>query len=110
MQVTQQYFELLLAQVNQRIATQNLANNYALYNIAGEKYKLGRLSKNELLQMQLAVQNARLTQDHASLDEQNATLAINIFVRFKDDNALQLTMPDSIPETIVSAELALAEA
>ncbi|MBB6611028.1 TolC family protein [Pontibacter sp. Tf4] len=109
-QATQLYFELLLAQVNQRIATQNLANNDTLYHIAEEKYKLGRLSKNDLLQMQLAVLNARLAQDQASLDEQNATLAIKTFVGLKDNDALQLTIPDSIPETIVSAELALAEA
>ncbi|NEM98712.1 TolC family protein [Pontibacter sp. BT327] len=109
-QATQLYFDLLLAQVNQRIATQNLANNDTLYHIAGEKYKLGRLSKNDLLQMQLAVLNARLAQDQASLDEQNATLALKTFVGLKDNEALQLITPDSIPETIVSSELALAEA
>lgn len=109
-QATQLYFDLLLAQVNQRIATQNLANNDTLYHIAGEKYKLGRLSKNDLLQMQLAVLNARLAQDQASLDEQNATLALKTFVGLKDNDALQLITPDSIPETMVSAEMALAEA
>ncbi|MBJ6118914.1 TolC family protein [Pontibacter sp. BT310] len=104
------YFDLLLAQVNQRIATQNLANNDTLYHIAEEKYKLGRLSKNDVLQLQLAVLNAQLAQDQATLDEQNATLALKTFVGLKDNDTLLLTIPDSIPGTIISAEVALAEA
>jgi outer membrane protein len=109
-EATRLYFDLLLAQVNQRIATQNLANNDTLYQIAEEKYKLGRLSKNDLLQLKLAVLNASLAQDQAELDEQNATLALKTFVGLTDSKALQLTIPDSIPEATVSAEMALAEA
>ena len=109
-EATSLYFDLLLAQTNQRIATQNLANNDTLYQIAEEKYKLGRLSKNDLLQLKLAVLNANLAQDQAELDEQNATLALKTFVGLKDADALQLTIPGSIPEAIVSAEMALAEA
>ncbi|NDK55393.1 TolC family protein [Pontibacter fetidus] len=109
-EATKLYFDLLLAQVNQRIATQNLANNDTLYQIAEEKYTLGRLSKNDLLQLKLAVLNAQLAQDQAELDEQNATLALKTFVGLKDTDALQLTIPDNIPEEVVSAEMALAEA
>lgn len=109
-EATRLYFDLLLAQVNQRIATQNLANNDTLYQIAEQKYKLGRLSKNDLLQLKLAVLNAQLAQDQAELDEQNATLALKTFVGLKDTDALQLAIPDSIPEAVVSAEMALAEA
>jgi len=109
-EATRLYFDLLLAQVNQRIATQNLANNDTLYQIAEQKYNLGRLSKNDLLQLKLAVLNAQLSQDQAELDEQNATLALKTFVGLKDDEALQLTIPDSIPAAIVTAEMALAEA
>ncbi|MBC5775273.1 TolC family protein [Pontibacter sp. KCTC 32443] len=109
-EATKLYFDLLLAQVNQRIAIQNLANNDTLYQIAEEKYKLGRLSKNDLLQLRLAVLNATLDQDQATLDEQNATLALKTFVGLKDTDALQLTIPDAIPEAVVSAEMALAEA
>ncbi|MEJ8756047.1 TolC family protein [Pontibacter sp. H259] len=110
MEATRLYFDLLLAQVNQRIATQNLANNDTLYQIAEQKYNLGRLSKNDLLQLKLAVLNARLAQDQAELDEQNATLALKTFVGLKDADALELIIPDSIPEAIISAEMALTEA
>ncbi|MER2999368.1 TolC family protein [Pontibacter populi] len=109
-EATRLYFDLLLAQVNQRIATQNLANNDTLYQIAEQKFKLGRLSKNDLLQLKLAVLNAQLAQDQAELDEQNATLALKTFVGLKDTEALQLSIPDNIPEVVVSAEKALAEA
>ncbi len=109
-EATKLYFDLLLAQVNQQIATQNLANNDTLFRIAEEKYNLGRLSKNDMLQLRLSVLNASLAQDQAELDELNATLALKTFVGLKDTDALELAVPDIVPETIVSAEMALAEA
>ncbi|WP_240773188.1 TolC family protein [Pontibacter sp. SGAir0037] len=107
---TELYFDLLLAQTNRTIATKNLANNDTLYHIASEKYKLGRLSKNDLLQLRLAVLNADLAQAQATLDEQTATLALKTFVGLKDSLLLQLLTPEQVPATTVKAGFALAEA
>lgn len=107
---TDLYFDLLLTQVNQSIAAKNLSNNDTLYQVAQEKYKLGRLSKNDLLQLRLAVLNAELALAQANLDEQTALLALKNFIGIKDNEHFALLVPESIPETTVVAEKALAEA
>lgn len=107
---TNLYFDLLLAQVNQSIAAKNLANNDTLYQVAQEKYKLGRLSKNDLLQLRLAVLNSDLALAQANLDEQTAALALRNYIGLKDSNPFNLHVPENIPKTTVATALALAEA
>src|SRR5690606_26640087 len=107
---TRLYFDLLLAQTNQRIASQNQSSNDTLYQIAQEKYKLGRLSKNDLLQLRLAVLNAELAMAQAALDQQTAALALKTYIGMKETDQLELITPEGIPATTVLAEVALAEA
>ncbi|MFD2515336.1 TolC family protein [Pontibacter locisalis] len=107
---TQLYFDLLLAQVNQGIAAKNLANNDTLYQVAQEKYNLGRMSKNDLLQLRLAVLNADLALAQATLDEQTAALALRNYVGLKDSNHFGLQVPERIPEISIEVAVALAEA
>lgn len=107
---TRLYFDLLLAQTNQRIASQNQSSNDTLYQIAQEKYKLGRLSKNDLLQLRLAVLNAELAMAQAALDQQTAALALKTYIGMKETDQLELQTPEGIPATNVLAEVALAEA
>src|SRR4051812_14601404 len=47
------FFDLLLAQVNFQIANTNLSNTLNILSIANEKFTLGKVSKNEILQLQL---------------------------------------------------------
>ncbi|WP_299989712.1 TolC family protein [uncultured Pontibacter sp.] len=107
---TRLYFDLLLAQTNQRIASQNQSSNDTLYQIAQEKYKLGRFSKNDLLQLRLAVLNAELAMAQAALDQQTAALALKTYIGMKETDQLELHTPEGIPATTVLAEVALAEA
>ncbi len=109
-EATKLYFDLLLAQVNQDIAAKNLANNDTLYQIAQEKYSLGRLSKNDLLQLRLAVLNSDLALAQATLDAQTASLALKTYVGMEDSTQLQLNVPQVIPATTVAAKVALEEA
>ncbi|MFD3001557.1 TolC family protein [Pontibacter toksunensis] len=107
---TNLYFDLLLAQVNQDIATKNLANNDTLYQVAQERFKLGRISKNDLLQLRLAVLNAGLARAQATLDAQTALLALKTYVGIRDSLQLQLVVPEKIPTADVQTTFALSEA
>ncbi|WP_114781726.1 TolC family protein [Botryobacter ruber] len=104
------YFDLLLAQVNKSIAAKNLANNDTLYQVAEEKYKLGRLSRNDLLQLRLAVLNADLALAQAALDEQTATLALRNYLGLPDSGPFTLAVPEDIPDAGAVALVAVAEA
>jgi len=49
------YFDLLLSQVNEEIAFTNKTNNRRLYDIAKERFTLGKISKSDLLQLELSL-------------------------------------------------------
>ena len=53
------YFDLLVAQVNLQIAEINRANTDTLVKIAAYRIELGKISQNDLLQLQLSLLNAR---------------------------------------------------
>lgn len=57
-EVTAAFFEVLMAQIDQEIASTNQENNQRLYDIAKERYALGKISKSDLLQLELGLSNA----------------------------------------------------
>src|SRR5690606_27883710 len=57
-EVTAAFFQLLMAQIDQQIATTNKENNQNLHEIALERYALGKISKSDLLQLELGLTNA----------------------------------------------------
>ena len=74
------YFDLLVAQVNLQIAETNRANNDTLYQIALHKLDLGRISQNDLLQLQLSVLNAQKDLASARQTAAVASLKLRSFV------------------------------
>ncbi|MFR4024696.1 MAG: TolC family protein [Alistipes indistinctus] len=60
------YFNLLVGQINLEIARQNYANADKLYKIAQARFKIGQMSRVDLLQMQ----NSRLTAESSLTDAQ----------------------------------------
>lgn len=57
-EVTAAFFQVLMAQIDRKIATTNKENNQNLYEIAKERYALGKISKSDLLQLELGLSNA----------------------------------------------------
>lgn len=70
------FFNLLLARENVAIARQNLANAEKLYEVAKAKRRMGQISENDLLQLELNVLDARstLTSNESSLKSSMFTL------------------------------------
>ncbi len=107
---TSYYFELLVAQVNLQIAEKNLSNNDTLYKIALHKRDLGRISQNDLLQLQLSVLTARKDLASARQDAAVASLQLKSFIGYRDGRSLDLTVPSQVPHLQVDLDRALREA
>lgn len=112
--VTGLYFDLLVAQVNLQIAQTNRANNDTLFTIAQHKLELGRLSRNDLLQLQLSVLNARKDLASARQTAEIASLKLRSFLNVQDANnalrPLELVIPNQISQFSVDIQRAIAEA
>ena len=108
--VTEYFFDLLLAQVNLNIADLNYTNTKRILTIAGTKYELGKISKNEILQLQLEVLNAQKAVGTAKRDVEIATLNLRSYTGIEGNDRIKLDMPSVVAQMTVVAEKVLSEA
>lgn len=108
--VTEYFFDLLLAQVNLDIAELNYANTQRILTIADTKFELGKISKNEILQLQLEVLNAQKAVGTAKRDVEIATLNLRSYTGIEGDDRIKLDMPATVTQMSVATEKVLSEA
>ncbi|QEC52461.1 outer membrane efflux protein [Anseongella ginsenosidimutans] len=104
------YFEMLAVQAALNLSRQNLASADTLYKISSDRFRLGTVSKSDLLQLRLSILNAQnqVTQDSVSM-----VLARQKMLQYLDlppDTELALEVPDEIVFFAVDQEQALKEA
>ncbi len=104
------YFDLLLAQVNQSISETNLKNTNDIQGIAREKFELGKISRNEILQLQLEQLKAQKAVGTAKRDLEIATLNLKAYIGLQNDARLELQEPIPSNPPLISAQTAIAEA
>jgi outer membrane protein len=108
--VTGYFFDLLLAQVNLGTAEANFTNTQKILKIANLKFSLGKVSKNEILQLQLEQLNAKKAVGTAKRDMEIATLNLRSYIGQEDDHKIVLAVPETISQMTVTSERVLAEA
>ena len=108
--VTGYYFDLLLAQVNLHVAETNLVNTEKILAIANLKFELGKVAKNEILQLQLEQLNAQKAAGTAKRDMEIATLALRSYIGLEGNERIVLDMPDRVKQVNVVAEQVIREA
>lgn len=89
------YFDFLLAMVNRSIAEQNMENATELLKIAEGKKKIGIISDNDLLQLELGKLNAEAGVISAEQEYERKMRAFRIFLRYKDTSVLSIDIPQS---------------
>lgn len=104
------FFDVLLQQVNQQIATANLANNDTINKIEQGRYNIGKTSKDKLLQVELQYLRSRQDVARAKLDLETARLQLRSYIGLKDGDSFELVLPESIPYFEVTVEEALTYA
>jgi outer membrane protein len=104
------YFNMLLAQINLEIATQNLTSTDTLYQISTGRYNLGKIAENDLLQMELAVMNSRNNVAQGQLDVQLGRLRLKNFLNIQELSDIKLTEPSHIPDFKIDLVVALDQA
>lgn len=108
--VAEYFFDLLLAQVNLSIAETNFGNTQRILTIADTKFELGKISKNEILQLQLEVLNAKKAVGTANRDVEIATLNLRSYAGIGGEDKIKLHMPGVVQQMTVVADKVLAEA
>ncbi|MEJ7739224.1 MAG: TolC family protein [Chitinophagaceae bacterium] len=104
------FFDLLLAQVNLQIAETNLTNTQHILKIAHEKLELGKISKNEILQLQLEQLKARKAVGIANRDMQIKMLNLRSYTGLTGTEKIALDLPAANINMTVVADKVLEQA
>lgn len=104
------YFNLLLARENLEIARNNVATAERLCTVAVEKRKMGSISQNDLLQMEINLLDARAAQTECQSDLRSAMFTLRTFLGIEEDVELLPVVPGAVPQAAVTYDTALEQA
>lgn len=104
------YFSLLMNKENLAISTQNLMNAEKLYSVAVEKREMGQISKNDLLQMELNVLDARSSLTDYESNHRTSLFRLLTFLDMEDSGDIETAIPDMLPDVEIPFEIAYSKA
>ncbi|MEQ8908258.1 MAG: TolC family protein [Vicingaceae bacterium] len=104
------YFDLLRDQLALENAKNNYANNDTIYKIGKGRYGYGKISENELLQLELSLLNSEMALDQRRLNLELSRQKLATFLGYPSQQDIELKIDTIIPEYIVSFEEALSYA
>lgn len=104
------FFNLLMARENVAVSRQNLGNADKLYEVAKAKRRMGQISENDLLQLELNVLNARsaLTDNESNL--KSNMFKLRSFLALGKDEELVPVLPDTLPTILLKYDEVLEKA
>ena len=91
------FFDLLLAQRQVEIAQESHRNTEQLYKIAKERFAIGSITKDELLQLELKLLNDNLAIGDNQLTEKTAMQRLRNFLGYNESVEIQLQQPPQNP-------------
>ena len=103
------YFGLLKAQMQLKIAENNLSNQDTLFQIAKGRFRMGKIAENDLLQMELSLLNSKnnVTTNKIGLKRTSQNLARYLELDTED---ITLNVPKDLETFSVSTDKAIEEA
>ncbi len=104
------FFNALVAQQQELILQQNVANTDTLYRISRGRFELGKIAENELLQIELNLLNARNNLEQATLNKEISYRQLTQFLSMPKGTTVQVSLPDTIPSLQIPLDVAQREA
>ena len=101
------FFDLILAQKNLQIAQSNYANADTLYKISQQRFKIGTIAENELMQMKLSYLNAESSLNESRINLQAAKIRLRSFLGFNNQVDISLIQPGDVPGLTIDVEKAV---
>lgn len=104
------YFNLLLTKTKHAIAVKNYANTTALHAIAEQRLRLGSITQDELLQLQLRMLNDSLSINDTALAVREQQMKLNSYLRYNENVDVDPVLDDRIPAIEIDYVLVLNKA
>ncbi len=107
---TIRYFNLLIAQINYRIASLNLETADTIFKIGTKKFEMGKISRNELLQLKYGAISAQKSKSRAMLSRETSQLELSSYTGLPVNESVVLLLPDQVEKFSVNDSVAVARA
>ena len=107
MRSTSMFFDLVEAQIQLKIAQNNMANADTLYKIGKGRFQVGTVTQDELLNLELNQLNAKQALSKANLELLRSQSGLNSYLMMDKKTQIDCTVPSKIPDLQISADDAL---
>lgn len=101
------FFALASAQAELDMARRNFASADTLYSMAQGRYKIGTITENEMLQLEINRLNEETNVMDAEINLKEAQQSVRSFLGLEQTVDFRLIMPDSVPQFEVPLQEAL---
>jgi len=101
---------LYITQLNFEAAKRDKVNAENLYELAQNRYSVGKIAEADVLQMELGVMQAETRQVRAALDIQSGFDNLHYFLGLETTDKIVLIVPESVPTYVIDRQLALQQA
>ncbi len=108
--VTNNFFDLYIAQMNLESARFNLQVNDTIFQLSQGRFRVGKIAENELLQSELALRNAEIRVSESQLSYELARRNFNLKLGFPRSRALAIAPPDSLLKLTIEPDFAIRQA
>ncbi len=104
------FFDLVEAQIQLKIAQNNMSNADTLYKIGKGRFQVGTVTQDELLNLELGQLNAQQALNKAKLEVQRSQAGLNSYLVMGKETQVTCLVPSEIPALQILADEALARA
>lgn len=108
--VTQLFFAAIIAQTQHLQSIKNYQDLQKLYETAKKRFAIGTTTKNDMLQLELSVLNAKLDITNHKITLDNQLFHLFSFLRLTGYDDVKLAVPENIPNIIVNVSEAVSYA
>lgn len=110
MTAIQYYFNLLTSKQNEASARQNVTNAEKLYEVAIAKRDMGRISSNDVLQIELNLLNSRSDLTSCESQVKSDMFRLRTFLDLDSAVEIEPVIPETVPQIRINFDTALSYA
>lgn len=103
------YHDLILAQMNNETAVSNYENTERMLEVARERLKLGTVTKDEYLQLELRMLNDSILINESAVRVREAQMALNSILGFDESFEVEPMLTDDLPDIMMDYDLVMAK-
>ncbi len=98
------FFNLIIDQNNLLISKRNFDNTSTLYNIAKERFSIGTVTKNDLLQLELRLLNDSMAISDMEINYKISRFKLKNYLGLYESDDISLTSPQVMPTLEITNE------